>query len=251
MKGIDRPKSVILIIAVLFLGFVGWKNFSIKGINDTFNPDYVYRGTSNGQINPKEYFASLNGMTYNPEDSCKPEFKQAKNTVSISDDSPYWFPAEYSGKLKGEPLAELIGTDGSGLYKDKDIIVMPFNSGKLRNTNIKDSTIKDSSAGQHDIEVIVGTEFLVVFDDVMCWWCHAHNPSSDVSHNITLGAGDNTPFQGAILGIAKSSTRVIVYQLKDSENKSLSVGSELSTDDLQQIDSSKFFLSGGCEVVPV
>src|SRR5690606_5085956 len=156
-----------------------------------FNPESLYRGNVDSMtVDPKDYYMKLNGLTYtdDEEELCKPEVIYNGNAIPIKDVPGNYFPTVYKSDGEEEPnYYDLIGIDGTGLFKDNEEIIMPVSNSKFKNSNLQDSTFSSKTNGRHDIEIVVGDRILIILEDVMTWWCHLHNASENVQHNIRIG----------------------------------------------------------------
>lgn len=235
---------MMLVVAVSFLGYVGYTKYSLPLDSATFTPDALYRGTQTEAFDPREYYNTLNGLTLTTsvEDGCIVAVVSEKNAIEIKTAIGNYLPLVYTGTEKD--YAKLISKEGEGLFSDKQQIVMPVSSSKFKNSNLKDSTITETE-GKHNIEIVKGDKILIVFEDVMTWWCHAHNASHDVQHDSRVGKGSRIESirGGAVLGVANKSTKVKVYKIRDELSKEGKKVEDVdSMSQLQQIDAGKFLI---------
>lgn len=233
----SKGKSIILIIALLFLGFVGYTKFSLPLDSAEFNPDLIYRGGGAGNTNtlsdPKAYYNEINGWvgTNNTDDDCKVEVTYKSSPVEFGKG----FYVFNDTAKDGAAFITTIEAGGSSLFKDGEKIWNPRARVVFANSNALDSKYWKDTAGKHNIELILDDQVIIVFKDIKTWWCHAHNPSQDAQHTEPVGkftGSSTTEFQmgGTLLGIANATTTVHVYRLKEDVFTS---GTTTSTADVE------------------
>lgn len=252
MLKLNKSKAIILIVAASFLGYVAYKNFSLPLDSVSFTPDVLYRGSSEAKtLDPREYYRTLNGLTLTTdlEDGCVIAVVSESKAIKLTTVEGNYLPLVYKGAEKD--YLKVIGTEGDGLFEDKQEIVMPVSNTKFKNSNLKDSTITETD-GMHNIEIIKGDKILIVFEDVMTWWCHSHNPTDHVQHDTKIGYGSSIESirGGAVLGVAKSSTKVKVYKIRDevySDKHKVEDVDNMS--ELQQIDAGEYLINGKVQVL--
>lgn len=218
----DKGKSLLVILAVAFLGFVAYNKFSIPMDANAITPDSFYRGSSDKMvINPKDYYNSIHGLTFSGEDACDVTRVKSKTNIPIGNvGSIMYTSVEYDANTN---FVELIGVDGSGTFKSGQEIIMPVDFYKFKNSNSADSTlVRNLPNNQHNIEIIGNDDmgrYIIVFEDVMTWWCHAHAPAQDAEHTERVGAGSTSlatdMSKGFVIGIANDTTKVKIYRVKE------------------------------------
>lgn len=250
----DKSKSLIIIVAVLFLSFVAYNRFSLPLDTAFFNPDSLYRGTrQSANIDPKDYYNKLHGLTYsdNEEDLCNPIVKFNVDNKTIRDNGNLMFiPYNESNT----DYASVIGREGEGLFKNKDIIIMPTENLGFKNSNKLNSSLERNTNGRHDIDIVQGLNIIIVFEDVMTWWCHNHNPDGQIQHDQSIGNHSQSYISyvrpGAIIGTAKESTKIKVYRVKSDylaqDINGINIDTKLG---LEQIHAGKFLTQGIEEVI--
>lgn len=252
-----KHKHIFILIALLFLGYVSYKGFSIPIDAVTFTPDSMYRGTSDGSIiDPKDYYYKLHGLTMSDldDDSCITSVSSFPNSISMGNVGNY-LPTGYSNLEETEVnYKEVIGTQGDTLFSDKQEIVMPVGSGVFKNSNMLDSSLEESTGGRHDIEIIASNRVIIVFEDVMTWWCHSHNLSQEVQHDKAVGSYSQSEVKevrgGFIIGVSKESTRIKVYQIKDSLYNTGIISRDIKDlSSLEQIDAGAYLFDGEVKLV--
>lgn len=257
-----KVKALITIIAVIFLGFIAYNRYSLPLDATLFTPDSFYAGmTYSDKFNPKDYYLALHGLTFTgDEDSCDTTLVRETNTVSVGTVGNIFYTDVKDPANTPDPSTS-IGDDGSGTFTNGSKIIMPFNGYKFKNSNLSDSTLERQTNGRHDIEIIGDDgngQYIVVFEDVMTWWCHQHKPSADAKHNLYVGdisgSSIKSVAQGFVIGIAKDTTKVKVYRIKDefyndATNPIKAGNVEYDTTVLEQIKADKFFIDGTAEFI--
>lgn len=249
---LDKSKVIIMATATIFLGYVAYTKFSLPLDTVNFSPDVLYRGSIEAKVlDPKEYYRNLNGLTIstNLDDNCDISVISENKAIKLTTVEGNYLPLVYTGKETD--YSKIIGVDGSSMFTDKQEIVMPVSNTKFKNSNLKDSSLGDSS-GNHNIEIISGDKILIVFEDVMTWWCHAHNPAGTIKHDSKIGYGSSIESirGGAILGVAKNSTKIKVYKIRDevfSATHKISDVSKMS--EMQQINAGEYLINGKVKIL--
>jgi hypothetical protein len=223
----EKHKYLIIILAVVFISFVLYNQFSLPLDVITFNPDILYRSNiQSSTIDPKEYYNKLNNILYNENDElCNYTLSYGNNLITIEDNRGIVYP---SNEIIEESLYKdniydffynKIGINGEELFKDNDLIIMPLDNMGFKNNNKLNSSLKDEY-DKNDIEIVIGTQYLLVFEDVKSWWCHNHVDSENIQHDIFVGNSSKSTIKqvgkGAIIGKAKSSTLMKIYKIKSN-----------------------------------
>jgi hypothetical protein len=249
---LSRSNVFMLATAILFLAFVAYQKLSLPLDTVAFNPATLYRGTSEGMVvdDPREYYMRLNNLTFkgNEEDECFPFVVSENNAIPIpgANTSGNYLPIVHSDPI--DNFETLIGAEGEELsFKDKQNIIMPVSNSKFKNSNFIDSTINKTNDGKHNIEIIKGDRILIVIEDVMTWWCHSHNPSEHIQHDVKVGHGSNIKSirGGAIVGVAKASTKIKIYEIKDHlHNDNHKIDDVKDISELDQINAGVWLTTG-------
>ena len=248
----DKSRALVMAVAMLFLGYVGYSKISIPLDVQVITPESFYRGSSDfDNIPAREYYQTLYGITYTDslEYRCETEVKDYNNLVFIdSNTNTYMFSpiTEADAKSKGG-WESVIGAEGEGCFKQGDTIINPvvtgFNGISFLNWNCENSRL-DKTTATKNIEVVVNERILLVFEDVQCWWCHAHNPNNSEKHTEAVGYSSSVKESsclsvpvGSILGVAKDTTKAKLYYLPDSfyDNGNKSIFDVTKISDLEQI----------------
>jgi hypothetical protein len=223
----EKHKYLIIILAVVFISFVLYNQFSLPLDVITFNPDILYRSNiQSSTIDPKEYYNKLNNILYNENDElCNYTLSYGNNLITIEDNRGIVYP---SNEIIEESLYKdniydffynKIGINGEELFKDNDLIIMPLDNMGFKNNNKLNSSLKNEY-DKNDIEIVIGTQYLLVFEDVKSWWCHNHVDSENIQHDIFVGNSSKSTIKqvgkGAIIGKAKSSTLMKIYKIKSN-----------------------------------
>lgn len=255
----NDKKPLILVVALAFIGFVAYNNFSVPMKENVFNPDYLYRGSSNEAIkDPKEYYNQVHGLTMSNDDSCQTKVVQSSGIVSIGEKNNI-LPLTYKGD-KDADYVSLIGSDGSGLFKDGSELVMPVSSYVFRNSSIQNSKLEEDTKGRKDIEIMPDSndgKYIIVFENVTTWWCHNHNTQEPIQHdkivgNSSSGNSISRVNMGSIIGLGNDNTKIKVYKVKDElYNSSIMLRAKDVTklDQLEQIHTGKFLVNMEEEIV--
>lgn len=244
-------KPIIILVSLVFLGFVGFKNYSLKLDTVFFTPESFYRGSSESQsINPKEYYKQIHGLTTTSgdENDCQIQVKNYKDSINVRSQL-YMFKIIKDTEVKNGNWKKYLGKEAEGIFKRKDEIVMPIsspiNGNSFKNSNMLDSSFGDTN-GKHNIEVYAGKRILIVFEDVLTWWCHAHNPKQKAQHTVAVGnhsASERSEVSvGDVIGIAKNTTKVKVYWIPDDVfNSGVTVENVKDISQMVQIHTGKYF----------
>lgn len=244
-------------MAAVFLSFVGYNKFSLPLDTATFNPESMYRGTSDSSnIDPKDYYYKLHGLTMNnlEDESCRTAIKSSTNIVSLKDTGNY-IPIEYTiNEETGTDYQSIIGVAGEELFEDGVNIIMPVSTGRFKNSNMLNSSLEEATGNRKDIEVIVSDRILIVFEDVKTWWCHLHNTAEGIKHDKAVGNFSTSDIKevrgGFIIGMAKEDTRIKVYHVSDSMFKNNITTADIEDiKSLEQIDAGRYLTSGEIQTV--
>lgn len=262
----DKAKTAIIVIAVLFLCFVGYENYSIPEGYKVITPESFYGGNqAKVSISARDYYNKLHGFVYSEDIShrCKPTLKDYKDAVSISSNVVMFSSSKKKEDAdKAGGWAELIGPEGEGCFKDGDKIINPMShtigESSFKNSNMLNSSMKQAYSGI-DIEIYASDRVLIVFEGVKTWWCHEHEPNSAESHNTPVGNRSGSNYKkaeaGYNIGLAKESTRVKTFYISDDtynsnldesgNKKDISQYTDFNA--LTQIHTGKFLADGTIE----
>lgn len=245
---------VCLALALLFLAFLGYKNWSLPLDTSDFTPESYYRsGTDYAQkIDPKTYYRQLAGLaeSSNPEKDCNPTVVTAKNKTKLYNGQMFYYIDKDMGETK--VTAEYIGKEGSGTFADNDVIVMPIEGTNFINSNMKKSW--DDKSTTIDICAYVGDRTVIVFKDVKCWWCHNHiTDLATQKHTIAIGNHSDSVVKsvraGTIIGLAGPKTTVQMWRVTDDTYKPTEGKINKSEGvKFEQIDTGTYLVSGQVSV---
>lgn len=250
----DKGKFVVLCIALAFLAFVGYSNFSIPRDKTSFNSTNLYRIKDESvEFNPRGYYNDLLGINYAENDSsCKTEVVINRSDLKLIGSTSNYLFVKHSGTITD--FKTVIGVDGSDLFKDGVLIFNPIsNMQGFHNSNKINSSFSASVSGVHDIEIIIDDRLLLVFSDVKTWWCHAHNPEQTSRHDKSVGNRRDSNIRsissGATLGVSNATTKLCIYRLKQEYIDNGVVMSDVTDMSLLEKLNLGSFLVDGVEVL--
>lgn len=254
----NKTKGIILSIAAIFLGVVLYQNYSLPLDANMITPDSFYRGSAqDSNMSPKEYYNRLHNLSFsdNSEEACNVTVKSGdgKGLQKITDNTYFFSLKKDDSQPKEGDLdgwASYIGAEGENLFDDKGEIYLPIAytyGGKDTFANNNTLNSRYENTDKTNIEVYVGDRTVMVFEDVMNWWCHAHKPDI-TKHTSVVGntESDSTVRRevplGSLIGIANATTKVKTYYVPDDvyDNGNVGFSSIKSYDMLKQIDTGKY-----------
>lgn len=264
MKSNKVNKIVLIIlfaVSCLFIGYIMYKNYSVPS-DKILKPESFYKGTSGELQDPKGYYYSLHGLTLDTSDEtnvCDIKRYVDSDNGSIADTKYNFFTklasTDRPQDSSKDEWVNMIGQEGEGLFKDGQNIICPLPPDcYFQNGNAEPHTFFDDiglADTQIDIAITQAEEsdILVVFTDVKCWYCHKNYKGSTPQHNIPIGngTGNNSKVNKhcMVLGLAKDSTTIKVYKVKDSFVASDKHAMDVSSaEQVQQIHAGKYFVLG-------
>lgn len=217
-----------MVIAIIFLGFVGYQRYSLPIDATMITPESFYRGTKGTNMSVKEYYNRLHGITIdgNDDDSCNVNLKHYESPITIGDNTVMFsdkpLDCDYSNKTD---VANKIGPVGECCFSENGLIILPVSwsieGNTFRNSNIKNSTFNSTSSSK-DIEVILSNRVILVFEDVRCWWCHNHSPETSHTHTKHVGNASKSEVKqaslGDVIGMSKETTVAKLYYIPDGDD---------------------------------
>ena len=251
----NKFRAFTIMLSLFIIIGISYSNFSVLNVEDyVITPNSFYRGESEeNPMNAKEYYNALNGLSYSENDNnnCKPDVVLYPNAFMLPSNYAAFCSSITDTSAPNGDWATFLGEDASGVFKDGDKIIAPIGS-NVDNTSFKNNnqllSSLDNNATKTNIEFIIDENTLLVFEDVKCWWCHAHNPSYN-AHNVIVGhvssgtsSEQETVYIGSQIGIANSTTKAKVYVIPQQNRKvGYSILDVKSYSELQQINTGNWF----------
>ncbi len=249
----DKTRIFLILLSVVFLSIVGYNKLSLPLSTVTFSPESFYRsGGDRMVISSKEYYELLNNIksSDNTKDSCDITVINYEGYLNIGNVGNC-MPIPYSDK--NADFISIIGKEGEGIFKDEEKIIMPISTGSFKNSNLLTTSFNtvDGSTDNDivNIEIIGGKNIIIIFEDVVCWWCHAHNTSNCSFHDKPIGnnygSSINEMRKGSVLGVSKSTTKIKIYYATDTcIEKYNGIENIKDLNELEQINAGEYLVNG-------
>lgn len=208
-----RPKIVLAVVVIgILIGLVIY-NYR-PPMDKQFGVKNFYEPTEGSHLDPKRMYNALNPNADWSEYYCNTTMSYAKSPGRIG--NYFWIK-------NGENIdsVDMLGNylldgDASKLipYQDGDFIVAPSTLTFL-NKNVKNA---GDLSEEVNIMAGIGTEYIIIWSNVDCWWCHIGKDNKE-RHTVVVGAGglNEVCTEGYVIGQAKSDTIVSLYKRNGNE----------------------------------
>ena len=210
----NKPLMIIATAAFFILGVLAVIQQSPTS-GKIFGDGNFYTSNVGVKSNPKETYNKVFANNVLAGTACNTIAKTCEDLYTVQGN--YWIVNRDSGITNVSDFDKYKVSENSlsiTPYKNGDYIISPTNL-KFTNSN----TTLNPSNGQRYIEATIGSEYIIRWDDVECWWCHIGKTDND-SHTARVGYGGSpsSVISGIVIGQAKSSTKVTLRKLDENGN---------------------------------
>lgn len=217
-----KSSIVVTCASLVFIVLVVLVMYNYEAPSDSqFSPENFYAGNNGAEVDPKENYEQMVVGLVSGSLSCRSEMSKATDEELVQAGNYTWLaPNKNSINPDGissyDDIRKLsLGADESVLmpYAEGDHIIAP---GKMTFIN---SNVVQESADYTYIMAYIGTKYVLRWDDVDCWWCHEGKDNKN-KHTRVVGARGiyASCIGGYIVGVAKDSTTVTLYEVLEDQS---------------------------------
>lgn len=211
----EKSKRSTLLVSLAIVSFIALVLFGasqyypqdskVYGVNNYYKPT---KSTSN--VDQRELYNQIHKNVVASAMMCNKTIQSCTSTNMIN--GYYWI---VDGSLPPSNVSELtsmlVDSQSNVLrpYSEGDSIVAP---GQLTFRNANTTEYDD---GKIRIEVYIGQDYVIRWDDVAAWWCHI-GKEDPTKHTEQIGLGGlySTCAGGYVIGKAKETTEVHLFKVQ-------------------------------------
>ena len=208
-----RKRSTAMVagatVSFVFLALLSALNMNVES-DSVFGLDNFYQGSKGSPVDPKaQYNAMYNNIMFNA-DACSLVIQMSDNAKKAA--SYYWI-------VEGQTVNTL--SELQAIAEDKDTLtkIKPFSNDGQKiiapgDIEFENANVRQESSDRIDIEIKIGSKYVMEFRDVKSWWCHI-GKKDQTKHSDRVGLGGVVPVcaGGYIIGEAKADTTVYLYKI--------------------------------------